>query len=260
MSVSEDDVVWCYQSILERSPESRDAVLKHANSALNLRTLVLDFIGSDEFRSRTRYPKTTQALMESIPEVHRADLFKGKTKHFDYKRISLDMAFRDITIRGDWAEFGVYMGDCARLMHKSLPASSSLHLFDSFDGLPEDWIGKWGKGAFAIEEASIPAFSDSRVKVVRGLFADSLPRYFGPNADPLAFIHMDADLYTSTLDALQLCNSLIVPGTVILFDEYVMDERDDEHHALIKWASERDRQFTYLWRTKWVQVAIRITQ
>ncbi len=45
---------------------------------------------------------------------------------------------------------------------------------------------------------------------------------------------------------------------MILFDAYVVDRKDDEHRAVIEWAAEFKRELVYLWRTKWVQVAVRI--
>jgi len=198
--------------------------------------------------------------MAALPQVHRPDLFNENTKWFDYKRISLDKAYRDVAISGDWAEFGVFKGDCAKLMLSALPEGSSLLLFDSFEGLQEDWTTAWKKGAFALSEKSIPVFADPRVRMIKGYFSDTLPGYFTPLAPRLSFIHMDADLYSSTWDVLRHCNDAIVPGTIILFDEYVMWGKDEEHRALIDWANEFGREFKYLWRTQWVQVAVRITR
>jgi macrocin-O-methyltransferase TylF-like protien len=262
MTPTNEDLMWCYKSILGREPESMDAAQKQLNGVGDFRELVLRFIQSDEFKEKTNfsanYPQNMKAIMASIPEVHKADLFNVNRKWFDYKRISLDKVLADILISGDWAEFGVYKGDCAKLMLKELPTRSALHLFDSFEGLPEDWVGNWKKGSFAMPAESIPVFTDTRVKVVRGFFKDSLPGYFSSSAAPLAFIHMDADLYSSTWDVLRNCNHVIVPGTVILFDEYVMFGKDDEHRAFVEWTREFGREFKYLWRTRWVQVAVRI--
>ena len=37
---------------------------------------------------------------------------------------------------------------------------------------------------------------------------------------PVAFIHVDCDLYSSTKTIFSLLSDRIVPGTIILFDEY----------------------------------------
>ena len=77
-------------------------------------------------------------------------------------------------------------------------------------------------------------------------------------------MHIDCDLYSSTIDCLFGLNDFIVPGTVLLFDEYMMlnngESDDGEHRALVEWMEKFDRQVEYLWRTNWVQVAARVTR
>ena len=72
--------------------------------------------------------------------------------------------------------------------------------------------------------------------------------------------HAFARVRTKTV--LETCNSLIVPGTVLLFDEFFLPGKDgvsdDECRAFHEWAQAHDRQFQFLWRTRWVQCAIRI--
>jgi len=203
---------------------------------------------------------SAQQVMDSLIEVSKPSLFKEATKWFDYKGISLEKVRSDVIGSGDWAEFGVFTGDCAKVILSQLPKDVKLYLIDSFEGVPEDWLGDWKKGTFALEEKDIPVFADPRVKTVKGFFKDSLPGYFSPSAAPLAYVHMDADLYSSTWDVLRHCNHVIAPGIIILFDEYLMYGTDDEHRALVEWAEEFAREFIYLWCTQWVQVAIRITK
>ena len=89
MAVTEEEVIWCYHSLLGRDPESAEAVLSHFHSAPDFRSLVMRFIGSNEFKqnqsSGAHYTETTKAIMRSVPEVHRADIFNESTKWFDYK-------------------------------------------------------------------------------------------------------------------------------------------------------------------------------
>ena len=58
-------------------------------------------------------------------------------------------------------------------------------------------------------------------------------------------------------------NKQIAAGTVILFDEYFFEEggkeTDDEHRALLDYCAKYDRKFEYLWRTRHIQVAVKIT-
>jgi hypothetical protein len=177
-----------------------------------------------------------------------------------FKLSSIYYAVAEIGIAGDFAEFGVHKGRCARFMEMFLTPDRKLHLFDSFEGLPEEWVsGKWKKGAFKLEESKIPKFNPKTTMVYKGWFKDTLPTFCENATTPLAFIHMDADLYSSTMDVFIPANRLIVPGSIILFDEYVMKDADDEHRALEDWASKFDRKYEYLWRSHRSQVCIRVT-
>jgi SAM-dependent methyltransferase len=52
VTVTADDVIWCYRLILGRQPESPDAIKAHASSASDFRALVERLINSKEYRQR----------------------------------------------------------------------------------------------------------------------------------------------------------------------------------------------------------------
>ncbi len=118
--------------------------------------------------------------------------------------------------------------------------------------------------AFALSPADIPVFDSNRATLINGWFSETLPIWAAIQDRSLSFIHIDCDLYESTKDVLFNLNSLIVPGTLILFDEYLIRYKGayvtDEHRALLDFSASFDRSFEYLWRTKWAQVAIRIVK
>lgn len=210
-----------------------------------------------------RQPDVLSAL-EDVPEIHIEALFDEPDRWYSYKRISLFAAVQAVSLPGDYVQLGVYKGRCARFLANLMPRSRKLYLLDSFEGLPEDWIGSWKKGAFALSQEQRPAFRQPNVEVVPGWFSETVPVLAGRLTQPVALIHADADLYSSTLEALEGLNEHIVPGTVIVFDEYMIragDEMaDDEHRALVDWCRNRNRGFDYLWKTRWAQVGIRITK
>ena len=118
-----------------------------------------------------------------------------------------------------YLEFGVYEGYTLRRWAKLLTnPASSLHGFDSFEGLPEDWDELRPRGTFDVAGA-IPQYDDPRVSLHRGWFSDTLPRFALPPHQRLV-IHIDADLYSSTKLVLDTLREAIVPGTVIVFDEF----------------------------------------
>ncbi len=122
--------------------------------------------------------------------------------------------------RGTWIELGVMTGNSSRLIAKvakKLGLDMMLHGFDSFEGLPEDWHDRALKGSFAIKE---PIFSEPNIRIHKGLFDETLPKFNQTFNEALGFIHLDSDLYSSAKMTFDSFKEKIVPGTVILFDEY----------------------------------------
>lgn len=105
-----------------------------------------------------------------------------------------------------YLEFGVYEGASMAYFSDHLRhVDTRLFGFDSFEGLPEVW-GPNPKGTFTTN-GSVPRFVDHRVQFVKGWFHETLPSFLQrPDvarmlADPKfnVFVHLDADLYSSTL-------------------------------------------------------------
>ena len=189
------------------------------------------------------------------------DLPTKKLPAFEAPRVtSIYGAFGEISLPGDFAEFGVHRGGSARLIDALMTGERRLHLFDSFEGLPEDWNTNRKKGSFKLSEDEIPKFNRKRVSIYKGWFKDTVPEFGKEMTAPLSFIHMDADLYSSTIDVLFNINHLIAPQTVILFDEYSLGRLDEEHRAFCEWAEKFNRDFEFLWRTDGAQVCTRITK
>jgi len=116
-------------------------------------------------------------------------------------------------------EFGVATGNTISALAAALGPDRVIHGFDSFEGLPENWGGHVERrGAFGRKGAAprVPG----NVVLHQGWFEDTVPAFAAVHPDPAAFIHMDADLYSSTRTVLEALSDRIVPGTVILFDEY----------------------------------------
>ena len=118
-----------------------------------------------------------------------------------------------------YLEFGVYRGASLRhWCHLLQHPSAMLHGFDSFQGLPEDWDRLRGAGTFTAD-GRWPEFDDQRVVLHAGWFKDTLPLFIIPEHEEL-LIHLDADLYSSTELVLRVLQDNIVPGTIIIFDEF----------------------------------------
>ncbi len=129
----------------------------------------------------------------------------------------LKFAFARAPKDGLVVEFGVAKGASLRLL-ASL-TDRTVHGFDSFGGLPEDWAGtKEQTGAFTAR-GKLPKVP-SNVELHPGWFDRTLPGFTAANPGPCAFVHVDCDIYTSTVTIFEALHGRIQPGTVIVFDEY----------------------------------------
>ncbi len=126
-----------------------------------------------------------------------------------------------------YLEFGVATGCSLRWWTDHSSNSSSRFVgFDTFDGLPERW-GRFPQGAFATG-GEVPEIQDSRCSFRKGLFHETLPPFLQglPESSARSVIHMDADLYGSTLFVLVTLAPRLKPGDLLIFDEFadVMNE------------------------------------
>jgi hypothetical protein len=147
-------------------------------------------------------------------------------------------------------EFGVYTGGSIRLMREHLPSNVDVFGFDSFHGLPEDWRDESGALAgvctrgFFSTDGMIPSIPG--VTFYSGLFTDTILEYL-TIAQPIALMHVDCDLYSSTHTVLGGVGHLLVPGSIVVFDEWVYNNdpryNDHEQRAFHEWADACDREF-----------------
>lgn len=115
-------------------------------------------------------------------------------------------------------EFGVATGRTLNQFAKWLP-NKFVFGFDGFEGLPEDWTSRMRRGFFARD--TLPRVR-SNCQLVVGWFDQTLPLFKNKiNNGPIALLHVDCDLYSSAVTVLNELRDNIVPGTVIIFDEYI---------------------------------------
>jgi hypothetical protein len=145
-----------------------------------------------------------------------------------------------------YLEFGVYRGDSLHLWSKLLlNPKSSLHGFDSFEGLPEDWNAFGPKGTFDLK-GSPPEFKDARITLHQGWFSNTLPKFTLPEHDRLV-LHLDSDLYSSTKLVLDTFRRSILPGAILIFDEF--SDRMHELRAFDEFLIETQMRFKILGAT-----------
>ena len=202
-------------------------------------------------------------------KIYTSKEFKGPGLE---KKWHLQAALNECKIEGHILEFGVYQGKTIRIISEKY-SNQIVYGFDSFEGLPEDWIRSTNegksptrpKGYFSLDK--LPEVS-SNVKLVKGFFKNSLPDWIENNTGQIKFLHIDCDLYSSTKEVLTLLNDQIVAGTIIVFDEMypwrLYDHFDlwekCEYKALKEWVSENNREFETVFRNRYQQCTIKIVK
>lgn len=156
------------------------------------------------------------------------------------------------------AEFGVWNGESINRFAEMMP-NETLYGFDSFEGLKEDWRGhSLAKGAFS-RGGSLPAVRPN-VRLIKGWFNDTLPRFLADHPEPFGFIHIDGDTYEAAKAVFDVAAGRIRPGTVIVFDEYLgyRGWRHGEFKAWQECAAKHGMAYSYL-GFSWPQVSVIVT-
>jgi hypothetical protein len=143
-----------------------------------------------------------------------------------------------------WLEFGVATGKSINYISKF--TNYNVYGFDSFEGLPEAWrdfeVGKFTQNG-------ILPIVNNNVKLIKGLFNETLPDFIKLTNKKISFIHMDADLYSSTKYVLDTLKDYIDANCVIVFDELVnyigFDNENGELRALYEFI--KDNNVKYEW-------------
>jgi O-methyltransferase len=117
-------------------------------------------------------------------------------------------------------EFGVSQGHSFKWWVENIIDKNSKFVgFDTFTGLPEDW-GYYKKGDMSAKE-KFPEIDDKRCQFVKGIFQETLPSFLKEFQNDLRkVIHMDADIYSSTLFALTMMGPYLNKNDILIFDEF----------------------------------------
>jgi O-methyltransferase len=132
-----------------------------------------------------------------------------------------------LRLPGALVECGVFRGGTALLEARTLAAAEpatrrQLHLFDSFQGMPEDTSRAESFRPHDLDRTS--------PEHVRGLLAGYpfvrlhvgfIPDTFaGLELGPVAWAHIDLDIYGPIRDAIAMLYPRLVPGGFLVFDDY----------------------------------------
>ena len=182
------------------------------------------------FNSLFLFIRNFNKLKQWIGKENKSDLlindyfvfFRNYDKRFElYKAVSSHYRLDETELV--YLEFGVASGHSFFWWIKhNQHASSRFWGFDTFEGLPEDW-GVYKKGAMSFAPAD-PKLQDSRAGFIKGIFQHTLAAFLKENGNQMAgkpkIIHLDADLFSSTIFALSQLYPFLQKGDLIFFDEF----------------------------------------
>lgn len=176
------------------------------------------------------------------PPSYHYNLFKAKKVYGDAFLRCFEFLKMN-HIKGEIAEFGTFNGFTARILAKNmkrLHLETTLHLFDSFEGLPEisskpdkdcyevKDLRVWCKTSMSalpgaeknIFQSLLSFLPKDRLKIYKGFFSNTLSKSHFKTK--LALVHVDCDLYQSAYDVLSRLVEwkLLTDGSILIFDDY----------------------------------------
>ncbi|HEY6437765.1 MAG TPA: TylF/MycF/NovP-related O-methyltransferase [Ignavibacteriaceae bacterium] len=188
------------------------------------------------------------------------DFYNKKVKYddrFKLHQFLIDKEINDLAI--DYLEFGVATGIAFKWwVEKNKNPATRFFGFDVFTGLPEDF-GVMKKHHYDTE-GTTPKIDDTRVSFIKGLFQDSLPGFLeNYKSNKRKVIHMDADLYSSTLFVLTRLLPILKKDDIIIFDEFGVPTH--EFKAFTEIVSAYKMNFEFLGAiNNYLQIAIKLQE
>ena len=200
-----------------------------------------------------KYDISKREIWRNFQIYTRRIFLKKFLAHYEFFRMVIDLP-------GDIVELGVYRG--ATLMtwanfleirnmgdrHKKVVGFDNFQGFGEFDEKDGAKISDQAKqsGGFnssIFEESLRDAINifdadrfipyKKRIHLVKGNIEETIPKYVSENPGMrISLLHFDADLYRPTLIGLEHLWPLVVPGGVVLFDEYGIPPWEGESKAV----------------------------
>lgn len=161
------------------------------------------------------------SLVSHIKDIQKA---RGFSMWPDEMANVFQFAAAAIKLPGDFAEVGVFRGGSAKLICEA-KGEKSLHLFDTFEGLPptgdgdDDWSFENSQYAESLEAVQryLQQEGYSNVSFYKGLFPETAKAV---ETHTFAFVHLDVDLLSSTLDCLKFFYPRMEKGGLILSHDF----------------------------------------
>jgi hypothetical protein len=141
-------------------------------------------------------------------------------------------------IPGATAELGVFRGGVSKLIATMLPDRAH-YCFDTFTGIPNAApdIDGHTNGDFSTNFDEVQAFlNDANIVFCAGVFPQTTQNL---QDITYALVHIDADTYQSTVDALNYFYPRLAPGGFMLFDDYEWQHCHGVKKALLEFLADK---------------------
>lgn len=191
-----------------------------------------------------------------IDSTHFVEKHMINVKSFEDKFSLINFSLELAENEGLFIEFGVFKGTTINFISNT--TDKTVYSFDSFEGLPQSWRDGFSEGTFKLN--NIPKVNKN-VKLIKGLFEESIPSFLKENEDTCSFIHIDCDLYSSTKTIFDLLHSKIKKNTIIVFDEFFNYPgwKNGEYKAFMEFVEYYKIKYEYIGYCKYdEQVAVQI--
>ena len=152
--------------------------------------------------------------------------------------------------QGSVVEFGCYIGTTSLFIRRVLnqySSSNEFHVYDSFEGLPEKTAAdmsvvgdQFVAGELCVSRKQFKEhFKKANLQlpvIHKGWFSDMTA---SDVPEGIMFAFLDGDYYESIRDSLRLITPKLLPGAVILIDDYASEALPGAAKAADEWARAR---------------------
>jgi len=211
-------------------------------------------VGSTSPRDKS-YQQEMQAILEKTPHSlpHMLSHWPAYVRRIHFTRFMAhyELFRKTLDIPGSIVELGVSRGVSFFTWHKLLevfaPADTArkVYGFDSFEGLTDftesdgisaadalndKKVGGWSAAGVEDEIFGLARLANAdnvlareRSRLIKGRVQETLPPFLAQTPGlRISLLHFDLDLYEPTIFALEQLWDLVVPGGVVIFDEYAL--------------------------------------
>jgi O-methyltransferase len=140
-------------------------------------------------------------------------------------------ASQAINLSGNWYECGVFRGGTAAMLAMLLNdklhnSTTQLHLFDTFEGMPDTDPEKDLHQQGDFSDTSLEAVSEQVLKNIQDQSLVHFHKGFIPDtfasleSHQISFAHIDVDIYKSIIDCCEFIYPRMQGGGFMIFDDY----------------------------------------